>query len=314
MLGCAQIAYRSTIPALLQCDGVELAAVASRTQDKAERFAALGHCRCIVGYQELLHDKSIDAVYIPLPAGLHQEWVIRALQHGKHVLVEKPLGQDYEAAMRMAEAAQMAGRLLMENYAFGLHSQLQFLQYAMRSPKFGEFRLLRSSFGFPPLPDGNFRYDPELGGGVLRDAAGYPLKLCRLLLGNELSVCAAQVTLDPRRKVDMYGSATVRDKDGRIAQLAFGFDNFYQCSCEIWGSKGKISTSRIFTAPPQLPPVVIIESEGVREEHQLPPDNQFLRLIENFRNVLISGDFSATLDDAVHQARLLQDVRNLTGA
>jgi predicted dehydrogenase len=259
----------------------------------------------------LLQDEEIEVVYVPLPTGLHEEWIIKALEHGKHVVAEKSLALNYRSAKRMADVAEARNLLLLENYCFRFHSQLEFIRNRLSDPCFGEVRLLRSSFGFPPLAKGNFRYDRALGGGVLMDAAGYPLKLAQILLSGSLNVTAAQLVRDRATGVDIYGNATLVDARGQTAQIAFGFDNFYQCSMEVWGSKGRVSTGRIFTAPPSLSPSICVEHDGVTSEYRLRPDNQFLRLVEHVCATIRSGSFQEARSEALHQARLIEELRTI---
>src|SRR5467141_3575377 len=101
VLGCASIAYRSTMPAMKAVAGIDLVAVASRSREKAESFASHFGVDPVVGYQALLDRQDIHAVYVPLPTGLHAEWIPKALEAGKHVLAEKSLAGDHESVQVM---------------------------------------------------------------------------------------------------------------------------------------------------------------------------------------------------------------------
>ena len=120
--------------------------------------------------------------------------------------------------------------------------------------RIGSLRLLRASFGFPPLDKDNFRYDPTLGGGVLIDAAAYMVKVSQFWLGGNLKVKAA--TLNYVNGVDIHGGAYLTGENGEISEVAFGMDNFYQCNYELWGSEGKITADRAYTAPPGFKPKI----------------------------------------------------------
>jgi predicted dehydrogenase len=116
----------------------------------------------------------------------------------------------------------------------------------------GELRCVRASFGFPPFPDaGNIRYQPELGGGALLDVGAYPIKISQILLGENLSVTAAKTFVDSEKCVDIWGGGFLSQNDGPLfSEIAFGFDHHYQCGIELWGSRGKLTANRLFTAPP----------------------------------------------------------------
>jgi predicted dehydrogenase len=166
VMGCANIAARSVIPAIKGNASFQLVAVASRDSKKAEALATEVGCRAITGYEHLL-SADVDAVYVPLPTGLHDEWVSKCLEAGKHVFVEKSFGISYAATRRMAERAKQKGLVIMEDFMFLYHRQHAFLLKMIREGTIGRVRNFRASFGFPPLPHRNFRYAKALGGGAL---------------------------------------------------------------------------------------------------------------------------------------------------
>src|ERR1043166_5620045 len=116
VMGCASIAERSMIPAIKSVAALELVAVASQSRAKAERFASQFSCESICGYADLLSRNDIDAIYIPLPTGLHREWIGKALDSRKHVLAEKPLAEDYITAEELVFKARRNRLLLLENH------------------------------------------------------------------------------------------------------------------------------------------------------------------------------------------------------
>ena len=123
ILGCATFADRLVIPAINSSDNFNLVAIASRSYKKAKSFASKFGCEAIDGYQGLIDRDDIDAVYIPLPIGLHQEWVISCLENGKHVLCEKSLAPDYRTVKAMVDTARRRSLVLIENFMFAFHSQ-----------------------------------------------------------------------------------------------------------------------------------------------------------------------------------------------
>jgi len=308
VLGCANIAKRSVIPAMLTIDGLELVAVSSRTQDKANEYAELFNCEAVVGYQNLLDREDIDVVYMPLPTGMHEEWVMKALEAGKHVHIEKSLAMDYDSAVRMVDMARDKNLLIMENFMFLYHGQHQFVKDLITKGEIGELRCFRSSFGFPPLQEGNFRYDKALGGGALLDAAAYTVRASQLFLGNDLWVEAATLN-NNGSEVDLYGGAYLKAENGSFAEVAFGFDNFYQCNYEIWGSTGKITAHRSFTPGADYKPIIIVEKQGEVEEHEVAAENHFVNILNEFVNTVNSGQYESKYEEVLNQARLLHGIR-----
>jgi dTDP-3,4-didehydro-2,6-dideoxy-alpha-D-glucose 3-reductase len=311
VVGCAAIAARMVIPAMMQSPHYNLVAVASRQQEKATDYATRFNCEAIVGYDALLQRTDINMVYIPLPTALHPEFAIKAFKAGKHVLLEKSLAVNYAEAREIVAAADTNKRLVQENFMFAFHRQFKLIKDILESGQLGELRCLRSSFGFPPFPDKeNIRYQKELGGGALLDAGAYTIKIANLLLGSSLSVDAASMIIDEERNVDMHGSIYLTDANGIAFQSAYGFDHFYQCNLEIWGSKGKLTADRIFTAGPGIKPGIKIEFAGKTDTPDIEPDNHFLNLLENFSDTVQSGNFEKPHKDILNQANLLQEVRD----
>lgn len=309
VLGCAAIATRSVIPAIKSIDGFELVAVASRTKAKAEQVATRFNTEAVEGYQTLLEREDIDAVYVPLPTGLHDEWLHKALDAGKHVLAEKSLAESYSSCQKLVEKASQKGLLLMEDFMFRYHAQHAFVRSLIEAGEIGEVRLFRSSFGFPPFPSGNFRYDKALGGGALLDAAAYTIKATQLFLGFDVEVKAATLHYDKTLGVDLYGGAFLVNKQGVASEVAWGFDNFYQCNYEIWGSKGKLTAERAFTPPPDMKPKIVLERAEKRVEFLAPYDNHFVNILKEFHRAVVEKDIRSHLEETLTQSHLLEQVR-----
>lgn len=312
VLGCASFAVRSMIPELSRHPGFELVAVASRSLDKALPLAEKYGCQAMT-YEQLAEGREADAVYIPLPTGLHAEWVGRCLGAGKHVLCEKSLGCTENEVRVMVEAARKRGLFLMENFQFRFHAQNAFVKELLAAGGLGEVRCFRVSFGFPPFPDGaaNIRYQKELGGGALLDTGAYTLKATTFMLGMGFRVKAATLRLSPEFGVDVGGSIYLENGRGVVSETAFGFDNYYQCGYEIWGSKGKLTTKRAFTAPPGFSPEIVIETAAGTEVRAMPPDDHFEKMLTYFAETLRSGAYESEYVECLAQAELLQQVIHL---
>jgi NDP-hexose-3-ketoreductase len=285
VLGCANIAKRSVIPAIKELrDTFELVAIASRTKEKATVFADLFDCEPICGYQNLIDRKDVSALYIPLPTGLHKEWILKALQAGKHVYAEKSIAFNYQDADEMVNLASANNLALQEGYMFIYHAQHKIIIDLINNGEIGEIRSFRSLFGFPPLDKDNFRYDTNLGGGVVFDAAGYPLRVAHLILGPGLAVTSSSLQYSPLTNTALYGNAFLQNKEGATAHIAFGFDNFYQCNYEIWGSKGKLTATKAFTPKVDEQPEIIVETANGIRLILAPADNHFRKALQEFAN------------------------------
>ncbi|RSM81693.1 gfo/Idh/MocA family oxidoreductase [Kibdelosporangium aridum] len=311
VLGCASIAKRRVLPAMREADGIELKAVASRDPAKARTFADEFGCDAVTGYDGLLERSDIDAVYVPLPTGLHAEWVSRALAAGKHVLSEKPLTWDHDTALDLVSQAEKAGLWLMEDYMFLHHSQHETVRKLVADGRIGEPRVFSASFGFPPLNAADVRYHPELGGGAFLDAGVYLIRAASYFLGSELDVIGAVLRMHPTRGVDVAGHVLLSTPSGITADLSFGFHHAYRCCYSLWGDHGKLTLDRAFTPPPAWQPVIRIESQDRAEELTLPADHQFKNISEFFaRSILRDADYTSQAEAITHQAQLVDQVRS----
>ncbi len=294
----SEIAFRRFMPALKQLDEFNFIGLAAATKreftgessdeimsselEKAEKFTSEYGGRIFSGYNAMITSSEIDAIYIPLPPALHFKWAKMALESGKHVLLEKPFTtslRDTEVLISIAKANNL---VVHENYMFVYHTQLDWIRSKVAEGAIGDVRLIRIDFGFPFRGTKDFRYNKTLGGGALLDCGGYTLKLASVFLGDTARVTASQLNSKDGFEVDIYGSATLTNEDGLIAQVSFGMDNSYKCSLEIWGSAGTIFTNRILTAPAGFEPTVVIKQGNEEHRFILPADDTFKKSIEYF--------------------------------
>jgi D-xylose 1-dehydrogenase (NADP+, D-xylono-1,5-lactone-forming) len=228
---------RAIVPALRESPCSELVAVASRSQERADAYAAeQGIPRAYGSYDALLADPEIEAVYISVPNALHAEWSVRAFEAGKHVLCEKPFTRDPEEAERAFDAATRAGRLLMEAFMWRHHPQTRTL--VELAGRIGALRFLRASFSFT-VDDGNVRLDPVLGGGALMDVGCYCVSGLRLLAGEPVAVSAQQVTAPTG--VDVRMVATLVFAGDVYAQFDCAFDQPLRQRLEVVGAEGTVN-------------------------------------------------------------------------
>lgn len=327
----SEIAFRRFLPALQQVkDKIQFAAIGiaspeewfgdltnisqeqideqqARERAKAQTFIDQYGGEIVVGYGNLVSSDLIDAAYIPLPPALHHKWAKKALEAGKHVFVEKPSTTSLADTKDLIKLASEKGLALHENYMFIYHSQLEEINEVVKSGEIGDVRLYRITFGFPLRPLNDFRYNKALGGGALLDAGGYCMKYANWLLGGDAHVVTAQANDLEGFEVDMYGSATMANDKGQIAQLAFGMDNDYRCEIEIWGSKGTITSGRILTAPAGFVPSYTIKKNQDLETRPLAADDAFLKSVKRFLECIENADSRRDEYDILHTQETLVD-------
>ncbi|GAB3740956.1 Gfo/Idh/MocA family oxidoreductase [Amycolatopsis oliviviridis] len=313
VLGCADIARRRTLPALVACPGTEPVAVASRTPVKAGALAAEFGCRPVTGYERLLADDGIDAVYIAVPAGLHAEWCAKALSAGRHVLVEKPFAVDTAEADALVDLAGARGRVLMENRMFARHPQHALVRSLIDAGRIGEPKVLTATMAMPRRAPDDIRYRGDLAGGALLDVGYYPIGAAVLLFGPDWDVVGAVLDHDDRLGVDTGGDILLRSAGGVSAHLTFGFDHYYRAAYQVRGSAGTITAERAFTPPPTLSPTVRVEGAGGHTEISVSPFDQFRAVAADFAAAVQgTGEWAGHLATSLHGVALTEAVLTWT--
>lgn len=315
VLGCANIAHRSVIPAILSLsEQFELVAIASRTMKKAAQFAAEFGCEAVAPYDELIRREDIEALYIPLPTGLHKEWINKALCAGKHVYAEKSIAFSLSDAQEMVMNAQQHNAALMEGFMFQYHSQNLKVKKLLAEGAVGDIRYFTGSFGFPPFPDAdNFRYNNEIGGGAIFDVCGYPVRAAYFLLGDSLKVRGAAVHYDNVKGSSLFGSAFLSSEDGIGASISFGFDNYYQCNYQIWGSKGKLTANKAFTPKVDQATTLTWEHDYQSETIPCEPDDHFAKAMLEFHRIICEPDSRTKhFKEILQQSEALDTIAKLT--
>lgn len=249
---------------------------------KAEKFAETYGGNVYTGYKALIKSNDIDAIYLPLPPALHYKWAKLALEEGKHVFVEKPSTVSYETSKLLTALAKEKKLALHENYMFQYHSQITEIKKMIENGEIGKVHSYHAKFGFPMRAQNDFRYNKALGGGALLDAGGYVIKLATKLLGENLTMLASTMKEYNDMNVDMYGSYMFKNEKEEVFVGEYGMDCEYQCSLSVWGSKGILSTDRIFTAPDNLKPIVQVLHDGVTNKIELQADSHFKKSIRKF--------------------------------
>ena len=301
-------AARPIVRAARAVEGAEVVAVASRDLARAEAFAAEhGIPRAHGSYEALLDDAEVDAVYVPLPNALHVPWSIRALEAGRHVLSEKPLARrpaDVEAAF---DAAERAGRVLMEGMMWRLHPRVEALGRLAREAV-GEPRTVRATFRFT-LPDGpDVRRDPELDGGALMDVGCYCVSALRLLCGEPERVSAEAVT--GPTGIDERVVATLRFPGDVLGTLDCAMDAPQHASLELVGTVGRLLVADPWPVPGRVTverPDDVADSDALAADASLDP---FVVELQEFGDAVREGrEPRLGRTDAVAQARVLDALR-----
>ncbi len=220
ILGAANIAQRALVEPASERDDVQLVAVAARDRGRAAEFARKhGIPHVMDSYDDVVDSADVDAIYIPLPASHHAPWSIRALEAGKHVLVEKPFATNASEARQVAHVAATSGQVLMEAFHYRYHALVLRLQEIVAMGLIGEITDIQATFNITMPDRTDIRYQLPLGGGATMDLGCYPVHLARTLMGSEPEVIAAGARVVDGGEVDEALEATLRFHGGATTTI-----------------------------------------------------------------------------------------------
>jgi predicted dehydrogenase len=313
IMGTANIARGQFLPALRQVGGTA-EAVASRDTRAAERYAvAHGIARSLTGYQTLIDDPDVDALYIALPNSLHAQWTIAALQAGKPVLCEKPLTGSLADTERVLDVARQTGTLLWEAFVFPFHDQMARVRATLASGALGELREIHSDFYFRVARPDNIRLFPDLQGGALNDVGCYPIRLAFELFGRAHERAWASC-VPGGHGVDLESIAVLGYGDGRSLVLSCGMNRRYDTFTRLLCSDGEIRMSNPFH-PSGGDRLEILGGEDDSIAAAPLGEPSFTACIRHIQAVLRGGEQPRVLavDTALPTAQALHDLHGLLG-
>lgn len=311
VLGTANIAKGCTIPGMQQVDNCELYAIAGRDINKALKFKDdFGFQKAYGSYEELIEDSEVQAIYIPLPNGLHLKWVKEALQHKKHVICEKPLALNASAARDMFETAKANGVILMEAYAY-LHSPyIKSLKADIDSGLIGDIDYIESEFLTQGYSE-DIRLYKDQGGGAMYDLGCY----CTTMILSLIDSTPTSVIANARYTelgVDELTNAIIKFKNGVNATFTVGmilgkdsgsrFDKLY-----IHGSKGAIRSDVEFNQSGELSYKIYLDKEIIERKISVP-QNYSLEIAQLNSCILNGEPQHITPDFSIKNAELMDEV------
>ena len=294
---------RKVIPGAKESAEVELVAVASRTQERADAYAAEWEIpRAYGSYDALLADPEIEAVYISLPNTLHLEWSIKALEAGKHVLCEKPLSRHPDEVDAAFDTAARTGRLLSEAFMYRHNPQTARAKQLVEDGAIGELRLVRSTFSYGLYDEENIRLIAELEGGALMDVGCYNVSWSRLIAGEPERVWG-EAWYGPSG-TDWVFTGTMRFPGDVLAYFDCGTALTERDEVEIVGSEGSLFLDDPYHC---VVPGIEVRTDGDVDRVELDHVSSYRLELENMSDAIRGeGELLLGRDDALGQARALE--------
>ena len=310
VLGTARIGVNKVIPALQKSQLGTVSALASRDLAQAQTVAQrLGIPHALGSYEALLADPKIDAVYIPLPNHLHVPWSIRALEAGKHVLCEKPIGLNSgEAEQLIAAAARFPKLKIMEAFMYRHHPQWQRARTLIAAGAIGQLRTVHSFFSYHNVDPKNIRNIAAIGGGGMMDIGCYCVSLSRFLFGGEPLRVHGVAETDPAFGTDRLASGLLEFPHGTATFTCSTQLSPYQ-RVNIFGTEGRIEIEIPFNAPPDRPTRLWHQRGSSTEEVMFPATDQYTIQGDLFaRAILDDSPVPTPLADALANLRVIEAV------
>jgi predicted dehydrogenase len=309
ILGAARIAPAAIVRPAGNSGEAEVVAVAARDPQRADLFARKhGIARVAPDYQALIEDPEIDAIYNPLPNGLHAAWTLAAIAAGKHVLCEKPFTANAVEARAVAEAARDSGLVVMEAFHYRYHP---FARRAVELlPELGPLRHVEAAFCFPLPMWHDIRYQLDLAGGATMDAGCYAIHMARTLGGEEPTVTTARAKLRSP-EVDRAMTAALQFPSGHTGKIVTSMwsSSILRISARVWGERGRLTL--LNPLGPQMPHALVVRIGGTKVERFTPRHTYDFQL-EAFCAAILRGQpiltppadavANMTVIDAVYRA------------
>jgi len=288
IISSARIARTALIPAISAASNARLVGLgtphADRVQESVEKYG----CRVLPSYEAVLEDPEIQAVYNPLPNGMHAEWSIRALEAGKHVLCEKPFSVVPAETEQMIAAARKAGRWLMEAFMYRFHPQMALAKQVLDSGRIGTLRLIRTAFTFNSAPNpSNPRFQRDQGPGALLDVGCYCINATRLFSGGPPTAVTAWASWDEDSGGDMTTTGLL-EYETHSALFDCSFEAAGRSGIEIVGSQGRIEIPRPWL-PGTDPAVVRVWDKNGQEELKTEGVDQYRLMVEHFSDCVLNN-------------------------
>jgi predicted dehydrogenase len=310
VLSTSKFAQTKIIPAMKHCQHAEITAIASRNLEAAKEAAQrLEIAKAYGSYEELLADTELDVIYNPMPNHLHVEWSIKALEAGKHVLCEKPIGLSSAEGQRLLDAAKQHPKLkVMEAFMYRHHPQWQHAKQLVTDGKIGELRTIQSFFSYFNTDANNIRNQADIGGGAMMDIGCYNVSLSRFIFGEEPKRVLGIVERDPQFQTDRLSSGVLDFGRGTATFTCSTQLSPYQ-RVNIFGTEGRIEIEIPFNAPPDKPCKIWLQQGSEIEEIVFDICDQYTIQGDLFSLAILNDTPVPTpLEDAVANMKVIEAV------
>jgi predicted dehydrogenase len=314
ILGAARIAPMALIKPATDNAEVVVAAVAARDTLRANSFAAKhGIARVHDSYEALLADPDLDAVYNPLPNGLHGRWTRAALAAGKHVLCEKPFTANATEAREIADLAAQSDQVVMEAFHYRYHPLALRVEEIIASGELGKLERVEAAMCFPLPKFSDIRYNYSLAGGATMDAGCYAVHMVRTFGGSTPKAVSAQAKLRDSQ-VDRAMTAELQFAAGHTGRVRCSMwsSNLLQMNVKVIGDRGSLSVFN--PVVPQIFHRLSVRSANGKRVERFPRRASYAYQLDAFAAAVLRGEtVKTTPQDAVENMTVIDGIYSAAG-
>jgi predicted dehydrogenase len=314
VLGAARIAPQALINPAKENSDVVVGAVAARDVSRAQAFATKhGIARVHDSYEALLADPEIDAIYNPLPNGLHGKWTRAALAAGKHVLCEKPFTANAAEAREIAELAALSDRVVMEAFHYRYHPLALRIEEIIASGELGKLKRVEASVCFPLPKFSDIRYNYGLAGGATMDAGCYPVHMVRTFGGSTPQVVSAQAKLRGPQ-IDRAMTAELQFAEGHTGRILCSMwsPRLLDVRAHVIGDQGELRALNLLL--PQIYHRLSVRSATGKRVERFPRRATYAYQLDAFAAAVLRGEpVKTTPEDAIENMTVIDAIYRAAG-
>ncbi len=311
VIGCSRVAQKGIIPALCDSSFADFGMVGSRSPEKAKEFGARFGCDSYGTYEDVIANKNIDAVYVSLPNSMHEEWSVKAMEAGKHVLCEKPAALSYASAKRMVETAKKNKVRLLEGLMFRYHPQHAKVRELIEKGILGDLLKFEGCFAYALPEKETVSMSKVLGGGSIHACMPYPVSASRMIFGEEPESVICDTRIDPESGVDLKTDMMLSYSNGKSAFATSIFGSYYQSTYSVLGTKAHVRMGRAYAVSKDIKTKFFLDANDEIEKIIIEPADHFRLMIDDFCEEISKGEngIKNYEEDLSAQARVFEAAR-----
>ena len=316
IIGCSSIGKRVIFPAIKESDSCKLGIIGSRSPKKAKNVALEFQCKKFGNYNDVIEDKETDLIYISLPIGLQEYWVMKAAKAGKHVLCEKSISTSHTSIKKIWREFKKNKVKILEAFSYRYHPQHIFVKKSLKNNSVGNVHNFSTTFLLPIIPSTrDFRFDKKLGGGILNDVGCYTINASRYFFENEPISITCNLFTDKKFNIDVKGSIIMSFGNEKTSFGLIGYDNQFFSDYRIFGKKGVIISKKPYNIKKTETTEIQIKTKKIKIK-KIVKTNQSKLMIEEFCREIKSKkhDYSNEIikQSKVMEAARISNIKNKT--